>query len=175
MSSFVAKIAKALTNPALAINYCKSMFIQRFGSKEFVAKKENRSESDQGLYAAFVQRAVRHNKVFENFKRHPSYQAILEHVTKEDGKKYLEIIRAQSPQLLNLMEKFKENDLIGNPIKHSYPQIGKISPTTLRYIKVTSDLQRYFKDNIGEKIVEVGVGYGGQLLINDSVFKIQEY
>ena len=174
-SSFPQKVIKGLKHPGSAMNFLKWRFSQNFGSREFVAEEHNRSESEGGLYVAFVQRAVQHYKVFRNFKRHPSYQAVLEHVNAEDGGKYLDIVRSQSPQILSLVEKCKDNDLIGNPITHSYPQIGKISPTTLRYMKVASDLQKHFGDNLGRKIVEIGVGYGGQLLVNDRLFNIGEY
>ena len=73
------------------------------------------------------------------------------------------------------MIEFKINDLIGTPITHTYSEIGAISPTTLRYIKVASDLRKYFGSNIGDKIVEIGGGYGGQLLINDQIFLMKEY
>jgi hypothetical protein len=42
-------------------------------------------------------------------------------------------------------------------------------------MKVASDLQKHFGDNIGKKIVEIGGGYGGQLLVNDRLFNISEY
>ena len=174
-STFPQKIVKGLKRPGSAMNFLKWRFSQNFGSKEFVAEEHNRSESEGGPYVAFVQRAVQHYNVFRSFKRHPSYRTVLEHVNAGEGAKYLDVIKSQSPQILNRVEKFKENDLIGNPITHSYPQIGNISPTTLRYMKVASDLQKYFGDDLGKKIVEIGVGYGGQLLVNDRLFNISEY
>lgn len=175
-SPFVRKIDKAIRNPILALDLLGARFRQSFGDKEFVAETRNRSESERtGLYVAFVQRAVRSPRVFENFKRHPNYQSILENVSQGDGERYLERIQAESPQLLQRIEEFKENDLIGNPVTYSYPEVGRISPTTLRYIKVSSDLLKYFGTNIGRKIVEVGVGYGGQLLVNDLIFDLDEY
>jgi len=140
----------------------------------FVAEKKNRSDSDNGVYVAFVQEAVENYDVFKNFKRHPDYQMVLEHVGQADGMKYLNIIKNQSPEFLDVIDKFKNNDLIGNPVTCSYPETGQISPTTLRYIKVASDLKKYFGLNIGERIAEVGVGYGGQLLINDQIFSVNE-
>ena len=77
--------------------------------------------------------------------------------------------------MIDKINDFKINDLGGNPIKYSYKQFGKLSPTTLRYIKVSLDLSKYFKGEIGEKIVEIGIGYGGQLLVNDCIFSIKEY
>jgi hypothetical protein len=58
---------------------------------------------------------------------------------------------------------------------YEYKSIGLISPTTLRYIKVASDLKMLFGEHIGESIVEIGCGYGGQALVNDRAFKIKQY
>ena len=44
-------------------------------------------------------------------------------------------------------------------------QIGKISPSTLRYVKVLHDLMVHFGDLSNLKICEIGVGYGGQARI----------
>jgi hypothetical protein len=126
-------------------------------------------------YILFVTRAREDFRIFSRFKSDPSYRAILEHVTPEQGEKYLAVIKEQSPAFFDEFDLFKINDLVGGPLTHSYPSIGKISPTTLRYVKVASDLQKYFGPTIGKKIVEIGVGYGGQLLINDQIFKIKEY
>ena len=141
----------------------------------FIGAASNRSSSDNGTYVAFVEEAVRNYSVFENFKRHPHYTMILEHVSMDLGTGYLDVIKDQAPDFLADINKFKINDLIGNPVKYSYPLIGEISPTTLRYMKVASDLRKYFGKNIGKKIVEIGVGYGGQLLVADQVFNFSEY
>ena len=41
-------------------------------------------------------------------------------------------------------------------------QIGKISPNTLKYIKVLMDLKKHWKTLDNMEICEIGVGYGGQ-------------
>ena len=51
----------------------------------------------------------------------------------------------------------------------------KSAPTTLRYIKVASDLHDLFGDNLGDHVVEIGCGYGGQMLILDQLFEIPRY
>lgn len=126
-------------------------------------------------YVSIVTKAASDFRVFSTFKSDPTYRVSLEHVTPEQGEKYLAIIKDQSPEFLDQFDRFKINDLIGTPITHSYPGIGMISPTTLRYIKVASDLQKYFGFDIGKKIAEIGVGYGGQLLVNDQIFKVKEH
>ena len=55
------------------------------------------------------------------------------------------------------------------------PKIGKNSPSTLRYIKVLGDLISLFKQLGDSKICEIGVGYGCQCRIINSVTSPSEY
>ena len=50
-----------------------------------------------------------------------------------------------------------------------------ISPSTLRYIKVLSDLIKIFGNLDGFKIAEIGGGYGGQCKIINDYFNIKNY
>jgi hypothetical protein len=174
-NTLLRKIMKAATNPLLVYNALKMKVIRIFAAKEYIGTDANRSESDDCLYISLVQSAVHNYKVFSTFKRHPSYRAILEHVSEADGRKYLDIVKNESPDFIDNVDIFRENDLIGAPITYRYSDVGTISPTTLRYMKVASDLRNLFDGDIGEKVAEIGVGYGGQLLINDRVFKIKTY
>lgn len=123
-------------------------------------------------YVAAVQKAIIDQTAFFSFKRDPGYRIVLEHVSEELGGRYLEEIRRQWPELLNWMDHFKKNDKIGNPHKYKYPDIGEISPTTLRYAKVACDLQRLFNGLTGLHIAEIGGGYGGQFLICDILWEL---
>jgi putative sugar O-methyltransferase len=169
------KLARAIKNPALASYGFRLRLLRRFGRKEFVAAEGARSRSEAGLYVAFVQKAVRDYDAFRNFKRHPSYRSVLEHTTQDEGAKYLAILREEGAHLLERIESLRANDSIGNPFTFDYPGIGSISPSTLRYMKVASDLQRFFGDDLGAKVAEIGVGYGGQMFVNDRVFAIRAY
>jgi putative sugar O-methyltransferase len=149
-------------------------FLRRTKFKNFFTIKSLRSESDSGLYSIAVQEALTNKKKFNNFKSNIFYQDILEHVNYPQGLEYLNIIKRDS-NLLNNIDKFLINDQIGNPKKYYYEELKtKISPTTLRYIKVASDIKKIFKDEI-TNIVEIGCGYGGQYLILDQVMKINHY
>ena len=169
------KILKAIQNPSLAVSFLKAKLFDIFGSKEFIGAIGNRSESDGGNYVVAVKKALHNYNAFCNFKRDPRYRAVLEHVNEAQGAQYLDLIRNKSPALLEKIESFKENDLVGGAATVNYPEIGAISPSTLRYIKVASDLRNLFGENIGERIAEIGVGYGGQLLIADKVLKFKQY
>lgn len=143
-------------------------------TREYVGTLGNRSISDNGAYVAAVQAALLSPRIFARFKRHPDYRAILEHVTKDDGHAYLEIIRRESPDILNSIDSLKENDLVGGGEVFDYPGVGRIGPSTLRYIKVASDLRKYFGSEF-KYVAEIGVGYGGQLLVSDRLLSIGRY
>lgn len=135
----------------------------------------NRSISDNGSYLIAVKDALDSYKKFTKFKQDPKYRAILEHSTKEQGAECLEIIRAESPSLLKHFDEFKANDLVGGAATYDYEGVGFISPSTLRYVKVASDIINLFGPAIGPRIAEVGVGYGGQALIADKILDFESY
>jgi putative sugar O-methyltransferase len=172
--NILQKIVFSIKNPKIAL----SIIMEKvdFG-KEFSGLSSARSDSDNGRYIKAVESASESFRIFLKFKRLPAYRAILEHVSEEQGRDYLAIVNEQSPNLLEpqLLQKCKENDLLGNPLLFNYPGIGAISPTTLRYIKVASDLKKYFKDIADFEIAEIGCGYGGQLLILDKIFSPKHY
>jgi phospholipid N-methyltransferase len=150
--------------------------------KKFIAKLLYRmtgrlgksSISDNGAYPKFCLSASREDDVFAEFRRNRIYNEILEHVTEAQGRRYLEIASADAA-LMSLIERFKENDAFGGPLTIAYPNIGAISPSTLRYIKVLFDLKSHFGPLDGFDICEIGVGYGGQCRIVDVAFKPASY
>lgn len=146
-----------------------------FRKFDYIGHEGNRSNSDDGQYVASVKKAVSNYSAFRKFKRDPRYQAILEHASKEQGDKCLEIIRSESPYLLDVIETFKINDLVGGATTYEFDGIGSISPSTLRYLKVASDLKNIFGEEIGDRVAEIGCGYGGQLLIADKILRFKQY
>jgi len=146
-----------------------------FRKFDYIGHEGNRSNSDDGQYVASVKKAISNYSAFRKFKRDPHYQAILEHASKEQGDKCLEIIRSESPYLLDVIETFKINDLVGGATTYEFDGIGSISPSTLRYLKVASDLKNIFGEEIGDRVAEIGCGYGGQLLIADKILRFKQY
>ncbi|PIS09354.1 putative sugar O-methyltransferase [Candidatus Beckwithbacteria bacterium CG10_big_fil_rev_8_21_14_0_10_34_10] len=136
------------------------------------------SVSDRKSYAEICTLASKNDAVFKNFKRHKDYQRVLEHVTQKQGQAYLNVIKSENKNLLKHISKFQENDQLGNPLTFSY-KINKknttLSPTTLRYVKVLSDLKNIFSTLNNFEIIEIGGGYGGQGKIISSVFKFKSY
>lgn len=98
---------------------------------------------------------------FKNFKTDPFLGKFFEPVTIQQGLHYLNEIRFANEDLLELMDRFRENDLLGNPLTKNYPLIGNASPTTLRFIKTAGEIRNYFGSLQGYRILHLGAGYGG--------------
>lgn len=142
---------------------------------EYIGTMGIRSESDNGLYIRAVRNALISHRAFSSFKKQPQYRKILEHVSPESGASYLNLLIDEAPDLIDRIDELKVNDLIGGASRCRFPGVGLISPSTLRYIKVASDLRRFFGIAAGWRIAEIGVGYGGQLLVADRVLTFSEY
>lgn len=171
-------ISKAIGNPQLALSVLQSKYHAFFQKQEpeFVSSDELRSDSDNGFYIASVRKAVESYEHFKNFKRDPVYNEILEHVSKEQGNAYLQILKKRKDGILaSAKTSLLLSDNIGNPVKHQYDAHGPLSPTTLRYLKVASDLKLLFGNDLGSDIAEIGCGYGGQLLVCEAFFNFRKY
>ena len=120
------------------------------------------SVTDNGAYPRLCDLAASEPAVCASFKRHPDYTPVLEHVTPDEGAEYLGITLAQTPSFAALLDRFRENDRLGTPHVSDYGSHGSFSPTTLRYVKVMSDLVKLFGSLDGFRIIEIGCGYGGQ-------------
>ena len=92
---------------------------------------------------------------------------MLEHISEEEGQQYYDLID------LDIKEEVKKNDTFGSPDLYEYP-CGKISPTTLRYVKNTCDIVRKFGTSF-DSIVEIGGGYGGLCKVMSSFVKFDQY
>lgn len=175
MFSIFEKVKKAYANPALVRHRLEAKIARHFAGRQYSSAEANRSISDDGMYVRFVERANRNFNVFKTFKLHPHYRAVLEHVSAAQGAEYLRVIAEDSPDLRKRIDNFKINDLVGSPIVASYPEVGAISPTTLRYLNVASNIRNIFGDLSGATVAEIGVGYGGQLLVLDQIYKFHRY
>ncbi len=131
------------------------------------------SVSDTDRYRAACERAITPSG-FKNFKRDPDYNEILEHVGESDGWKYASPI-TDMPLLMEHLDRFRENDGIGNPRTYFYGDLGMFSPTTLRYIYVLGDMIKRFGSLDGMDIIEIGGGYGGQAKIIHALYSPKSY
>ncbi len=135
-----------------------------------------KSVSNNDTYPTVCKQASEEGKSFDIFKTIPAYTQILEHTSIEFGWGYYDVIKREHPELLEdpYISKFQENDLYGGAKTYLYDKL-LISPSTLRYIKVLSDLITHFGDLAAFKIVEIGGGYGGQCKIICDFFDIKDY
>jgi putative sugar O-methyltransferase len=150
-----------------------SALIGLFNRTMFAASTWTLDEPAQEAYLAVCAR-VADGPDLGPFKRDHAYRAVLEHVTEAQGQAYLETILADNPQLVQHFKRFQQNDQHGAPFTFNYHR-RVFSPTTLRYIKVVSDLIKHFGSLDNMDIVEIGGGYGGQCKIISDVFSFKSY
>lgn len=139
-----------------------------------IPRRISTSLSDNQAYPHVCIEASNDYRFFNNFRRNPIYNKILEHVSERQGKEYLPLI-SNDPDILGAINNFKPNDDYGNPRMYEYSGIGLISPTTLRYIKVLADLKKHFQTLDNLSICEIGVGYGGQCRVLNAYYKPATY
>jgi len=136
----------------------------------------SKSASNYSRYICFVRRATSSDRLFKSFKRNFLYREVLEHIPYSLASIYYESI----PQKLfhlsksELLALCKINDLVGNPILYNFDDL-KISGSTLRYVYIASLIVKNLKIKSNSKIVEIGVGYGGQALVLGNLLKIKKY
>jgi hypothetical protein len=133
------------------------------------------SISDIEDYRRFCLRAANDPSAFACFRRDPLYTQILEHVTPNVGTEAAAVTLERTPDYRNQLEEFRRNDACGDPVLHTFGDIGAFSPTTLRYIKILSDLEVLFGDLTGFHVVEIGGGYGGQCRLIRTRFSVASY
>ena len=136
---------------------------------------EGISDSQATPYQREIRMILSNPKKLDRFRRNFMYREIVESVTYSQGIEYINRINALTPNSKIGYKDFKENDFVGYPRLCSYPAIGKISPTTLRYISVATELEELFGKDLSGKFVEIGAGYGGQTSVLKSFFEISFY
>lgn len=133
--------------------------------------KTSLTESNDNLFINICNNAAKDNIVFDNFRTNNIYTKVLEHVDNKTGQKYLNMILQSNQFALEDFKDFERNDWYGGATIRYWKEVGYFSPSTLRYIKVLSDIKARFDDLNGKEICEIGVGYGGQARILMSFFK----
>jgi hypothetical protein len=115
-----------------------------------------------GSYLNIVELAVAEKRYFSKFKSNREYREILEHVNREQGSEYLNIMGGYGTAQKGLVDFCKQD--VSKPFRYTYAKFGRVSPTNLRYAKITLDLEKLFGSTKNFKIAEIGIGYGGQCL-----------
>ncbi len=118
------------------------------------------SLSDTDTYLSLVKISTLNDKYFSKFKANKEYRKILEHVSRGYGQDYWEIIKTYEGMNIRLM-KFITSDFC-SPYRFTYPGVGRVSSTNLRYAKIALDIEKLFGSTDKLNVTEIGVGYGGQ-------------
>lgn len=98
---------------------------------------------------------------FSEFKRDPIAGKYFEPVSAKEGSAYAKELRMDLNELLPLLSQFKTNDELGNPKTFVYTKFGRISPSTLRWIRTAGELKKLYGSMAGFKVLYFGAGYGG--------------
>lgn len=113
----------------------------------------------------------------DNFRKDSNYRRILEGGGLDVFNYFLGAIRQHelSDLFFDNLEVFRANDQYGNPDLYSDKEIGKFSPTTLKYaLNVLNILEAFDKDKI-KRVVEIGGGYGGMAVILSHFLDLDNY
>lgn len=137
----------------------------KISKRSYFRKNSDLSDSQRTPYEEFVKKVIKSEQKFLKFRRRFVYRLILEHLTYKQGLLYLDSIESTNSQLLKEIDISSGEFLLGKPYRFRYEKVGKISPTTLRYVKVLKDLDELFEFDDIYKIAEIGIGYGGQCQI----------
>lgn len=148
---------------------------RKLKKKTLFSSSNQESDSQASFYQNAVSTINANSRAMRRFRRVYDYREILEHVDYSLGREYFEHAKLNEPQVWGSLNEFKRNDLLGKPRTFYFEEIGRISPTTLRYIAVATDIRREFGNSKLTRIVEIGGGYGGQAAILRKLNMWDEY
>jgi hypothetical protein len=123
------------------------------------------ADIDYSSYINYIDSIIT-TKNLVNFKTHPNYTWVLEHVSPSQGREYLQHIRQKTNLTENEIREFcTVNDSLGNPNKTNFGFMNA-SPSSLRYILHAHLILTHLKSLHlpSNDIVEIGGGYGGLAL-----------
>ena len=132
---------------------------------------ESITGSDE-TYLYMCQQAVKDPFYFQNFRSLPEYSHAVEIF---NGNEFADYIKKASDRLGPYLDKMRELDSIGNPVKYHYGEIGAFSATTMRYIVIADHIRQLFKLPRCPKIAEIGGGFGGQCYILSALNGFSQY
>lgn len=128
-----------------------------------------------GDYKTLCKKAAESEKIFSKFKSYSVYQEALEICNRELGLQFAAKIFSQYSDFLPYVDVFRKNDFYGSPVTYEFPNLGRFSPATLRYISIACDICTMIPLPDSPRIVEIGVGYGGQCFILSSILSFDQY
>ena len=151
-----------------------SVLLRKFGQSRIFSQDNSTSDSDSTSYTNFIQTVNEDSSLFRKFRTNYVYRQILEHVTYQQGMTYFERLSERYKSNLAALPN-KNLSLVGSPRTYHYQKLGFISPTMIRYEFVSQEIERIFGPSIGNEIVEIGVGFGGQYAVLEKSFTFSGY
>jgi putative sugar O-methyltransferase len=150
-----------------------------------VVKKEYPSSiTDTEQYAEYrniCKNSEHDNNIFSTFRQNHEYKKVLEHVTIDAARDYyipyiMDSFLMTPKFMSKLLDGIRSNDVIGNPELYNFGGlIGLVSPSSLRYAKVLTELVELFGSLDNKNIIEIGAGYGGQCVLINKIFNVASY
>lgn len=137
--------------------------------------KTSRSDSDSTPYSKYVKNVLVDENLYTKFRRDYSYRLILEHVGFKLGRSYLIRLNEDTIERYLNQPDLKKLSFTGSPRKFYFPRLGWISPTVIRYLFVHQEIVRIFGKTHFKNVGEIGVGFGGQLVVSSSLNNIEKY
>ena len=130
-------------------------------------------------YTNYIKSFIEHDIQKWDFKSNSNYTPILEHVSSEQGIKYLYEIQTRFNSFYNdnkdyLIELSHLNDYYGKTNKSTITNFTNCSPTNLRYILHSLLILTYMNECMLNNIdiVEIGGGYGGLCFFIEKLSKL---
>ncbi len=163
-------MAQAIKKIKALYTHYMDRILYKYYNHKLVAQGRKTSISDDNSYPVVCYMASRNERFFQDFRRNPTYNDILEHVSQVQGQAYLDIIQKRKQLQFSDPDwhNFQRNDQYGNPVTFSYNVNGQdmdFSPTTLRYAKVLQDIALLFDIPTIKSVAEIGIGYAGECRI----------
>jgi hypothetical protein len=145
------------------------------GCKTKEVKNPPRCIYDQPVFAAAFLDAANDDDRFMEFKKNPFFNLLWENLSFEEGQKYLDKIENHFPFLKEKFEMFRTSDHIGSPRTYAFGKAGAFSPSTLRLIALSGEMQLKVGDWKGLHVVQIGAGYGELCKILYDISKFESY
>lgn len=152
-----------------------NLLLRKIGFKKIFSSDKTVSDSESTDYSSFVKRASKNERAFQTFRRNFYYRQILEHVDYRLGLKYFNLLSEESKKVLIENREIAALSKIGTPRRYFFPKLGWISPTVIRYQYVSQELKRLFGESLGPTVAEIGIGFGGQLVVLERNSRINSY
>jgi len=114
-------------------------------------------------YSSFCAEAATDDSIFQNFRSYPIYREVLEHVPHQLGIFFANEL-SKKCDLSKIKNSVKKIDKTGSPWTYFYRDIGKCSPTSLRYLFFALQIKDLLGGTKIETVCEIGGGFGGQMV-----------